>query len=289
MTQTEPGILYLVATPIGNLRDFTFRAVEVLQRVDLIACEDTRHSRPLLDHYGISKPTAAFHEHNEDAASSRLIERLRQGESIALISDAGTPLINDPGFPLVRSARAAGIQVVPVPGPCALIAAVSASGLPADRFAFEGFLPRKSSARKASLEALRDDSRTLIFYESSHRVVECVADIAAVFPSKRRLVIARELTKLFETIVDTRVGEALLLLEGNPDMRKGEFVLVLEGAADGGQAEGLTVEEMRVLRILLEECSVKTAVSLAVKITGARRETVYRTALRLTERRRETD
>lgn len=289
MTQTEPGILYLVATPIGNLRDFTFRAVDVLQQVDLIACEDTRHSRPLLDHYGISTPTAAFHEHNEDVASPRLIERLQRGESIALISDAGTPLINDPGFPLVRSARAAGIRVVPVPGPCALIAALSASGLPADRFAFEGFLPRKSSARKASLEVLRNDSRTLIFYESSHRVVDCVADIAAIFPSERRLVIARELTKLFETIIDTRVGEALALLGSDPNMRKGEFVLVLEGAPDLGRTEeGLTADEERVLRILLEDCSVKTAVSIAVKITGTRRETVYRTALRLTEDRRKS-
>lgn len=289
MTQTEPGILYLVATPLGNLRDFTFRAVEVLQNVDLIACEDTRHSRPLLDHYGISTPTSAFHEHNEDAVSPRLIERLRGGESIALISDAGTPLINDPGFPLVRSARAKGIRVVPVPGPCALIAALSASGLPADRFAFEGFLPRKSSARKASLEALQGDPRTLIFYESSHRIVESLEDIAAVFPSDRRLVIARELTKLFETIADTRVGEALSLLESDPDMRKGEFVLVLEGAPDVVRGEELAPDEERVLRILLEECSVKTAVSLAVKMTGARRETVYRTALRLTEKRRETD
>jgi len=290
VTQTEPGILYLVATPIGNLRDFTFRAVDILQQVDLIACEDTRHSRPLLDHYGISTPTAAFHEHNEDATSPRLIERLQRGESIALVSDAGTPLINDPGFPLVRSARAAGIRVVPVPGPCALVAALSASGLPADRFAFEGFLPRKSSARKAALESLRNDSRTLIFYESSHRVAECVADIAAIFPSDRRLVIARELTKLFESIVDTRVGEALAFLESDPNRRKGEFVLVLEGAPDaGGTEEGLTADDERVLRILLEDCSVKTAVSLTVKITGARRETVYRTALRLAEDLPETD
>ena len=290
MTQTEPGILYLVATPIGNLRDFTFRAVDILQQVDLIACEDTRHSRPLLDHYGISTPTAAFHEHNEDATSPRLIERLQRGESIALVSDAGTPLINDPGFPLVRSARAAGIRVVPVPGPCALVAALSASGLPADRFAFEGFLPRKSSARKAALESLRNDSRTLIFYESSHRVAECVADIAAIFPSDRRLVIARELTKLFESIVDTRVGEALAFLESDPNRRKGEFVLVLEGAPDaGGTEEGLTADDERVLRILLEDCSVKTAVSLTVKITGARRETVYRTALRLAEDLPKTD
>lgn len=289
VTQTEPGILYLVATPIGNLRDFTFRAVDVLQQVDLIACEDTRHSRPLLDHYGISTSTVPFHEHNEDSAAPRLIERLLRGESIALISDAGTPLISDPGFPLVRSARSAGIRVVPVPGACALVAALSASGLPTDRFAFEGFLPRKSSARKASLENLSNDARTLIFYESSHRVLESVADIAAIFPSERRLVIARELTKLFETIVDTQVGEAISFLESDPNRQKGEFVLVLEGAPEFGRAEGLAAEEERILRILLEDCSVKTAVSLTVKITGARREMVYRTALRLNQVRGKTD
>jgi 16S rRNA (cytidine1402-2'-O)-methyltransferase len=289
VTQTEPGILYLVATPIGNLRDFTFRAVDILQHVDLIACEDTRHSRPLLDHYGISTATVPFHEHNEDSAAPRLIERLLRGESIALISDAGTPLISDPGFPLVRSARSAGIRVVPVPGPCALVAALSVSGLPTDRFAFEGFLPRKSSARKASLENLVNDARTLIFYESSHRVLESVADIAAIFPSERRLVIARELTKLFETIVDTQVGEAISSLESDPNMQKGEFVLVLEGAPELGRSEGLAAEEERILRILLEDCSVKTAVSLTVKITGARREMVYRTALRLNQERGKTD
>ncbi|WP_232020338.1 16S rRNA (cytidine(1402)-2'-O)-methyltransferase [Methylocaldum marinum] len=289
MTQTEPGILYLVATPIGNLRDFTFRAVDVLQQVDLIACEDTRHSRPLLDHYGISTSAVPFHEHNEDSASPRLVDRLLRGESIALISDAGTPLISDPGFPLVRSARSAGIRVVPVPGACALVAALSASGLPTDRFAFEGFLPRRPAARKASLENLSNDARTLIFYESSHRVLESVADIAAIFPSERRLVIARELTKLFETIVDTKVGEAISFLESDPNMLKGEFVLVLEGAPEFGRAEGLAAEEERILRILLEDCSVKTAVALTVKITGARRETVYRTALRLNQERVRSD
>lgn len=282
MAEIERGILYLVATPIGNLADMGRRAVEILKKADLIACEDTRHSRPLLDHYGIARPLSAFHEHNEDAAAARLVERLLQGESIALISDAGTPLVNDPGFPLVRQARVAGVRVVPVPGPCALIAALCASGLPSDRFAFEGFPPRKPAARKALFETLRDEPRTLIFYESSHRVSETVRDLAEVFPAGRRLVIARELTKLFETIAGTTVGDAPGLLEREPDMQRGEFVLLLEGAAPPVDSEGLTAEQERVLGLLLGECSVKTAVGLAVKITGGRKEWLYQAALRLT-------
>lgn len=283
MTEIERGILYLVATPIGNLADFSFRAVEVLKKADVVACEDTRHSRPLLDYYGIAGSLVAFHEHNEDAAAPRLVERLARGESVALISDAGTPLINDPGFPLVRLAREAGIRVVPIPGPCALVAALSASGLPADRFAFEGFPPRKPAARKALFETLRDESRTLVFYESSHRVEDALRDLAAVFPPERRLVIARELTKLYETIAATTVGEAPGLLEREPDMRRGEFVLLIEGAAPTADTDELAPEQEGVLRLLLEECSVKTAVALAVKITGARREKVYRAALRMAQ------
>lgn len=281
MAEIERGILYLVATPIGNLADMGHRAVEILKKADLIACEDTRHSRPLLDHYGIGRPLTAFHEHNEDAAAGKLVERLLKGESVALISDAGTPLINDPGFPLVRLARAAGIRAMPIPGPCALVAALCASGLPSGRFAFEGFPPRKASARKALLEALRNEPRTLIFYESSHRVADTLRDIAAVFPPERRLVIARELTKLYETIAATTAGEAPGLLEREPDMQRGEFVLLLEGAPPAPETAELTPEQERVLKLLLEECSVKTAVGLAVKITGARREWLYRAALRL--------
>jgi 16S rRNA (cytidine1402-2'-O)-methyltransferase len=278
-----------VATPIGNLADMSFRAVDVLKRADLIACEDTRHSRALLDHYGISRPLVALHEHNEDAAGARLLQRLAGGESVALISDAGTPLINDPGYVLVRSARAAGIRVVPIPGPCALVAALCASGLPSDRFAFEGFPPRKSAARKALFESLRDETRTLIFYESAHRIGEALRDIALVFPGNRRLALARELTKLYETIVLTTVAEAPGLLEQDPDMRRGEFVLLLEGAAPVAEEEGLSAEAERVLRLLLDECSVKTAVGLAVRITGARRDLVYRTALQWAENKAEKD
>ncbi len=285
MAENSKGILYLVATPIGNLADFSFRAVETLQAVDFIACEDTRRSRPLLERYGIAKPITSLHEHNEDAASGRLLERVESGESLALISDAGTPLINDPGFPLVRLAVKRGLRVVPIPGACALIAALAASGLPTDRFAFEGFPPRTASARRAYLENLLDDTRTLIFYESSHRVLEFVRDIARVYPADRRLAIARELTKLHETILRCRVADAPALIESDPYMEKGEFVLLLQGAPAQGSEDELTPEQTRVLKLLLEECSVKTAVALATKITGARKELAYRTALRLAEKK----
>ncbi len=273
------GILYLVATPIGNLADFSFRAVEILQEVDFIACEDTRHSRPLLERYGIGKPLIALHEHNEDVAASRLLARVEKGESMALISDAGTPLINDPGYPLVREAAERGLRVIPIPGACALIAALSASALPTDRFSFEGFAPRTGAARRAILESLVDDSRTLIFYESSHRVLAFIRDIARVFPAERRIVIARELTKLHETIIRATVAEAPALIESDPYMEKGEFVVLMEGAPVRGGRDEMTPEQVRVLKLLLEECSVKTAVSLTCKITGARKEVAYREAL----------
>lgn len=281
MADDTKGILYLVATPIGNLGDFTHRAVDVLHSVDFIACEDTRHSRPLLLRYGIDKPLTALHEHNENAASAKLLERLERGESMALISDAGTPLINDPGFPLVRLAAERGLAVVPVPGACALIAALSASGLAVDRFAFEGFPPRTGPARRSLLQNLAGESRTLIFYESSHRVEAFVADIAAVFPADRRMVIARELTKVHETLARCRVVEAPALFQNDPNMRKGEFVLVLEGLAEDQATETLSPEQHRVLRLLLAECSLKTAVALTAKITGARKELAYQTALAL--------
>ncbi len=284
MADNPKGILYLVATPIGNLADLTFRAVEVLQAVDFIACEDTRHSRPLLDRYNIDKPLTALHEHNEVAASAKLLDRLGQGESMALISDAGTPLVNDPGFPLVRLAVERGVSVVPVPGACALVAALSASGLAPSRFAFEGFPPRTSPARRTLLEGLADDARTLIFYESSHRVLAFVKDIASVLPPQRRIVIARELTKIHETIVRCTITEAIGLIEADPFMQKGEFVVLLEGAPPKPK-DDLTAEQMRVLKLLLEECSVKTAALLAAKITRARKELLYQAALMLADKK----
>lgn len=287
-TSHSPGVLYLVATPIGNLGDLGFRALEILKSVDLIACEDTRHSRPLFDHYGIDKPLSALHEHNEDRVSAKLIDRLLAGETVALVSDAGTPLINDPGYPLVRLARESGIRVCPIPGPCALIAALCASGLPAHRFAYEGFPPRKSQARLTLFKSLLDDSRTLIFYESSHRVVETVRDMAQVFPAERRLVIARELTKRYETLLSTQVGNAERSLSQSPEMQLGEFVLVLEGSTDKPSSRLLSPEEIRILTILLQETTLKTAVKLATEITGARRQSVYQEALRLTDGNQKT-
>lgn len=277
MTQT-PGKLYVVATPIGNLSDITLRALEILRQVDLIAAEDTRHVRRLLNHYGITTATLSLHAHNERNKTGMLIDRLLGGQTIALVSDAGTPLINDPGFPLVVAAQQAGIQVIPIPGPCAVIAALSAAGLPTDRFAFEGFLPRTRHVRRAHLERLRAEPRTLVFYESSHRLEECLIDLSAVFPATRRLVIAKELTKLHERLISTSVGEAPTLFQYHPDWKQGEFVLVLEGAPSPARQE-LTSDQLRILDLLLQECSLSTAVSIAEKITGASRKTLYRAAL----------
>jgi len=275
------GILYLVATPIGNLADVSFRAIETLKQADWIACEDTRHSLPLLHHYGIDRPLLTLHEHNETACLDSMLGRLQAGEAIALISDAGTPLINDPGFPLVRAAIAAGIRVIPIPGPCALMTALSASGLPTHRFSFEGFPPRKSTARVSLLASLKNETRTLIFYESSHRVRDFLGDLAGIFPGERPVVIARELTKRFETLARTTVGEAPALVDSNPDMQKGEFVIVVAGQPEGGPDETRTREMQRILGLLLAECSLKSAVHLTVQITGAGRDEVYREALRL--------
>lgn len=277
----DKGILYLVASPIGNLGDMSFRAVEILRQVDLIACEDTRHSRTLLDQFGISNNLVSLHEHNEISVAARLVEKLVNGLNLAVLSDAGTPLINDPGFGLVMLAQQSDVRVVPIPGPCALITALCASGLPTDRFCFEGFPPRKSSARKTYFQNLLQEPRTLIFYESSHRIEETVRDLADVFPPDRRLSISRELTKKFETIVQSTVGKAQSLFSADPDMQRGEFVLIIEGAPIQPQSSDLSVEQLRMLNILLEECSVRSAVSLLVKITGARKDMTYNSALEL--------
>jgi 16S rRNA (cytidine1402-2'-O)-methyltransferase len=277
------GILYIVATPIGNLGDWSPRAVETLRAVALIAAEDTRHSLPLLRRFGIATPVQALHEYNEDAQSPRLVERLLAGECIALICDAGTPLVSDPGFPLVRQARAAGVSVSPIPGPCAAIAALSVSGLPSDRFTFCGFPPRRGAARREWLETLRERSETLIFHESSHRIVEFLEDIGAVFPPSRVVVIARELTKLHETVLTTTAGVAAGCVANHADMRKGEFV-VLTGGAEPRPEEDVAMEAERVLKILLRGgCSVKDAAVLAAEITGARRKTLYARGILIAE------
>lgn len=278
---SEPaGTLYIVATPIGNLDDITFRAVRILGEVDTIAAEDTRHSARLLQHLGISKPLLALHDHNERERSSGLLDRIAAGESVALISDAGTPLISDPGYVLVRQARERGIRVSPVPGPSALTAALSAAGLATDRFVFEGFLPGRTAARKTALERLKKEPATLIFYEAPRRVGDLLADIAEVMGGDREVVIARELTKAFETFYNGRVDEVILRLAADPYADKGEFVVMLAGAADaGGESADLDVD--RLLELLLPELPVKKVARIAATLTGLSRNDLYQRALDL--------
>ena len=278
---TEYGKLYVVATPIGNLADMTFRAVDVLKQVDLIAAEDTRHVKMLLQHYGITNKLVSLHQHNEDKTSSVLLEKLRAGQSIALVSDAGTPLLSDPGMPLVKMVKDAGLDVVPIPGACALIAALSAAGLPVTQFSFEGFLPRTSSARKAFFLEKLTQPTTWIFYESCHRILASLHDMAEIVPLDRQIVIARELTKLHETIVKTSLGNALELVEQNDNMRKGEFVVIVDGAVEDKKEQIISPEQEKLLQVLLRECSIKTAVAMAVEITGLRKKLLYQAALAL--------
>lgn len=270
----KAGTLYIVATPIGNLGDMSPRAVDVLQRVGHIAAEDTRHSAALLRHFGINTPLFALHEHNERLVSQSVIERLQRGEDIALISDAGTPLISDPGFPLTRLAHEAGIRVVPVPGPCALVVALSAAGLPTDRFVFEGFLPAKRGTRQHALEALAGERRTLVFYEAPHRLVETLEDLATAFGAKRLAVLGRELTKTFETVRQAPLAELVDFVRADSDQLRGEVVLVVHGAPP--LAPGILEDEpRRVAEILAAELPVKQAAALAAKITGAKKNLIY--------------
>jgi len=270
----EAGTLYVVATPIGNLGDMTPRAVEVLQRVDRIAAEDTRHSAGLLRHFSLTTPMLSLHEHNERQKVAALLQRLQAGENIALISDAGTPLISDPGYVLVREAQLAGVRVVPVPGASALVAALSASGLPTDRFSFEGFLPAKGGARRKVLEALRQESRTLTFYESPHRILDSLADMAGIFGETREAVVARELTKTFETIRHDSLGKLLEWMRGDANQQKGEFVVLVHGAEEGG--EDIDPEPRRIAEILAQELPVKQAAALAAKISGEKKNALYK-------------
>ncbi|SFR90017.1 16S rRNA (cytidine1402-2'-O)-methyltransferase [Dyella sp. OK004] len=273
MSHVQPGCLWVVATPIGHRDDFSVRAVETLRSVAVIACEDTRHSRPLLMHYNIATPLMALHEHNEREVVDAVVERLLRGESVALISDAGTPLISDPGFRLVRAARAAGIRCVPVPGACAAIAALSVSGLPSDRFVFEGFLPPKAAARRARLEELVGDSRTLIFYESSHRVAESLADMRDVFGATREGVLARELTKLFETVLGEPLETLAARVASDPDQQRGECVVLIHGR--GEEVDSRVVEGQRIFAILRDELPPAKAAKLAAAISGAPRKALY--------------
>lgn len=278
------GTLYVVATPIGNLDDISARALRILREVALIAAEDTRHSLRLLQHFGIATPVAACHEHNERDEGGRFIARLQAGDSIALISDAGTPLISDPGFHLVRQAREAGVAVVPVPGACAAIAALSAAGLPSDRFAFEGFLPAKSAARLARLQGLREESRTLVFYEAPHRLLDTLNDLVAVFGDDREALLARELTKTFETLKGLPLAELRSWVEADHNQQRGECVLVVAGWRPPVGEAALDDQVLRVLDLLLAELPLKKAAALAAEITGVRKNLLYQAALERTGR-----
>lgn len=277
----NPGTLYVVATPIGNLEDLAPRAARILAEVDLIAAEDTRHSGKLLKHFAIGTKVEAIHEHNERQQVPRLVEFLKAGKSIAFITDAGTPLVSDPGFHLVRAARQAGLRVTPVPGACAAIAALSVAGLPSDRFAFEGFPPAKTTARRAVFEKLREEGRTLIFYESPHRILESLQDMTDVLGPEREAVLARELTKQFETLHSGSLAEIQEWVGRDVNQQLGEFVVLVHGAPRP-ERESVGEDAVRILRILLEELPVSQAATLAAKITGLKKNRLYESALTLT-------
>ena len=274
--------LFVVATPIGHLDDMTYRAINVLESVSLIAAEDTRQSAPLLKHYNITTPLTAVHDHNEDHKINSMIEKLQNGENIALISDAGTPLISDPGFRLVRAAQQAGIRVTPIPGACAAIAALSSVGLPSDRFLFVGFLPSKASQRQGQLEQLKDHSETLIIYEAPHRIADCLSDIQAIFGADRRIGFAREITKTFETIVQKTVGELLEWVKADHHQQKGEMVLVIAGNPNEVDLEPQKVDQL--LTRLLQDLSIKAASQLAADLTGLKKKALYQRALELQDK-----
>lgn len=272
------SILYIVATPIGNLQDITLRAIEILKQVNWIAAEDTRHSAALLQHYAISTPRFSLHDHNEREQAEKLIQKLKQGESIALISDAGTPLISDPGYHLVRAVRAAGIKMVPVPGACAAIAALSAAGLATDRFIFEGFLPAKTKARLDRLQLLENEMRTIIFYAAPHRILDVLIDMQTIFGTEREIVIARELTKMFETIHAGKLAEIVEWVKQDSNQQRGEFVVLVEGA----QQVKEQVAYQKLLEILIaENVPVKQAVDIVVKVTSEKKNKVYELALQI--------
>jgi 16S rRNA (cytidine1402-2'-O)-methyltransferase len=282
VSENEIACLYIVATPIGNLSDMSQRAIEVLKSVDMIAAEDTRHSGFLLQHYAIKTPSVSLHDHNEQQKSATLLVRLQQGESIALISDAGTPLISDPGYKLASLVREHGIPVIPIPGSCALIAALSASGLPSDRFSFEGFLPSKQKARQQALENLASDTRTLIFYDSPRRLRSTLTDMVAIFGEKRRACLARELTKLHETIKTRPLVELLDWVSSDANQQRGECVLLVEGSKHHQEASEIEVN--RVLNILLKELPVKKAAAITSSLLGVSKNEAYQIALKLQQK-----
>ena len=269
--------LYIVATPIGNVTDISLRALHVLGMVDAVACEDTRNTGNLLTRFGLHRPMLAAHQHNEREVADKIVQRLLAGERIALVSDAGTPGVSDPGARIVDAVRAAGLRVVPVPGASAAVTALSASGLLNDQFYFVGFLPAKTKQRETALLALHSVSATMVFYEAPHRIVECIEALTGVFQPERQIVFARELTKLFEEIHRCPLSEALAWVQADAHREKGEFVVLLEGAAEAGDAEEADAE--RILNILLAECSVKQAANLTAQITGRKKNALYERAL----------
>lgn len=275
--EVSDGHLYVVATPIGNLGDLSPRALRVLSAVNAICAEDTRVTGGLLSHFGVRARLVALHEHNETEIAGKLVRRLLAGESLALVSDAGTPLVSDPGFALVRAARAAGVPVMTVPGPCAMVAALSVSGLPSDRFVFEGFLPSRRGARRSRLQALADGRDTLIVYESSHRIADCLADCAEVLGAQRRICLARELSKRFEQSITATAARLCEWLAEDGNRSRGEFVLVIEGAADTARPD----EADRILRALLGELEPSRAARVAAELTGQRKNALYRRALEM--------
>lgn len=270
--------LYVVATPLGNLHDISFRALALLKTVGTVAAEDTRHSQRLLDAFGIRAKLLALHEHNEQSAAGQLIKLLEAGEHVALITDAGTPAVSDPGARAVARVQEAGFPVVPVPGACAAIAALSASGLADGAFHFHGFLPTRSAARRAQLEAMQGIPGTLVFYEAPHRIAESLADLAQVFTEGRQIVVARELTKMFEQIARMPLAEAPTWLAADPNRSRGEFVLLVSAAPP---TEGVSAEAERVLKLLLNELPIKKAARMAAEITGAPKNALYELGLAL--------
>lgn len=274
------GVLYIVATPIGNLQDISARGIEVLSQVDVIAAEDTRHSQKLLQHLDIRRPLLAYHEHNEDSQAPALVKRLAAGESVALISDAGTPLMSDPGYRLVRLAHEAGIRLSPVPGACAAIAGLSVAGQATDKFCFLGFPPARTTARRHFFEDYRDLPMTLVFYESSHRILDCLDDMLSVFGPQRELSLCREITKTFETICMAPLAEILALVRDDPQQQKGEFVLVLQGCVSV-DTDSVTLGVDELLRQLLQVMPVKQAARVVSELSGIKKNQLYQRALSL--------
>lgn len=278
-TTLTPATLYIVATPIGNLGDISQRAIDILTQVDVIACEDTRHTGKLLSAFSIKNKTMSLHDHNERQRQDQVASMLQEGKTIALVSDAGTPLISDPGFHLVRHCRSLGLQVSPIPGACAAISALSVAGLPTDRFSFEGFLPSKSGARQATLTALADESRTMVFYDAPRRAIDTVQDIVATLGGERYIVIARELTKTFETIHSDTAENLLAWLEQDANQLKGEMVLIIEGYK--AVENEISAEVINTLKLLLAEMKPKKACAIAAEIYGVKKNALYEVALGL--------